>query len=106
MVVLGGGRFLMSEVPLKKSSSALDSLNPSLNTFGCSLYLSVSSSLRGGVRGVRPPSIPGCYVTKFIPNKALKLIVRCKLTFDERVELHRVGCSVYKSVLCLTQCIH
>ena len=30
--------------------------------------------------------------TKFVPHKALKLIARGKSTFDERVELHRVGC--------------
>jgi len=29
--------------------------------------------------------------TKFAPHKALKLIARGKLTFDERVLLHRVG---------------
>jgi len=28
----------------------------------------------GGARGVRPPYIPGCYVTKFAPHKSLKLI--------------------------------
>ena len=32
----------------------------------------------------------GCYVTKFAPHRALKLIVSGKLTFDERVVLHRV----------------
>ena len=30
------------------------------------------------------------YVTKSAPHKALKLIVRDMLTFDERVVLHRV----------------
>ena len=30
------------------------------------------------------------YVTKFAPHKALTLIARGKLTFDDRVELHRV----------------
>ena len=32
-------------------------------------------------RSSRP--LPGCYVTKFAPQKALNLIVRCKLAFDE-----------------------
>ena len=32
----------------------------------------------------------GCYVTKFAPHKALKLIAWGKWTFDERVVLHRV----------------
>ena len=32
----------------------------------------------------------GCYVTKCAPHKALKLIASGKLTFDERVVLHRV----------------
>jgi len=44
---------------------------------------------RGGVAGFRSSSILGC-VTKFAPHKALKLIASCKLTFDERVEDHRV----------------
>jgi len=35
-----------------------------------------------------PPNLEG-YVTKFAPHKALKLITRGKLTFDERVVLHR-----------------
>ena len=34
--------------------------------------------------------MPGCYVTKFAPRTALKLTAWCKLTFDERVVLHRV----------------
>ena len=46
--------------------------------------------LHGGVRGCRSSSNPGCYVTKFAPHKALKLTTRCKLTFDERAEVHRV----------------
>ena len=36
-------------------------------------------------------------VTKFAPHKALKLIVRGKLTFDERVVLPRVGTPNSKS---------
>jgi len=36
--------------------------------------------------------IPGGYVTKFAPHtEAPKSIARGKLTFDERVVLHRVG---------------
>jgi len=35
------------------------------------------------------PQVLGCYVTKFAPHKALKLIARGKLTFDERVVVHR-----------------
>jgi hypothetical protein len=38
---------------------------------------------------VRCGWIPGYYVTKFAPHKALGLIARGKLTFDERVVLHR-----------------
>ena len=34
--------------------------------------------------------VSGCYVTKFAPHKALKITARAKLTFDERVVLHRV----------------
>ena len=44
----------------------------------------------GGVRGFRSFSNPGCYVTRLSPNKAIKSIARGKLTFDERVVLHRV----------------
>ena len=36
-----------------------------------------------------PPNLEG-QVTKFAPHKALKLIAWCKLTFDEKFELHRV----------------
>jgi len=32
------------------------------------------------------------HVTKFAPRKALKLIASGKLTFDERVVLHRADC--------------
>ena len=42
---------------------------------------------RGGA--LRPPNLEG-NVTKFAPHKALKLIARGKLTFDERAVLHRV----------------
>jgi len=45
----------------------------------------------GGVRGVRPPSIPGCHAPEFAPHLALKLIASGNLTFDERGVLHRVG---------------
>ena len=31
---------------------------------------------------VSSPLFPGCYVDKFAPHKALKVTVRCKLTFD------------------------
>jgi len=44
----------------------------------------------GGIRGFRPPSVPGGNVTQFAPHKALRLIARGKLTFDERVALHCV----------------
>ena len=33
----------------------------------------------------------GVYVTKFAPHEALRLIAGGKLTFDERVVVHRVG---------------
>ena len=46
--------------------------------------------MHGGVRGFLPPSNPGCYVTKFAPQKGLKLIACRKLTFHKRVVLHRV----------------
>ena len=43
------------------------------------------------------------YVTTFAPHKALKLITTGKLTFDERVELNRVGCQEEEwSVDCTT----
>ena len=45
----------------------------------------------GGVRGFRWGRIPGGYVTKFAPHGALELIVRGKLTLDERGVLHGVG---------------
>ena len=44
-----------------------------------------------GVRGFRWPKFLGCYVTKFAPHKAPKLIARGKLTFDARVVLHRAS---------------
>ena len=40
------------------------------------------------------PTIYGGNVTKFAPHDAVKLIASGKLTFDERVVLHRVGVSV------------
>jgi len=43
-----------------------------------------------GNRGIIRPTVPGCYVTKFAPHEALKLIAWRKLTCDERVVLHRV----------------
>ena len=42
------------------------------------------------VRGFRLGQIPKCYVTKFAPDKAFKLITRGMLSFDERVVLRRV----------------
>ena len=45
----------------------------------------------GGVRRFRWGWIPGCCVTKFALQKALKSIARDKLTFDERVVLHRAA---------------
>jgi len=36
------------------------------------------------------------YVTKFTPHKTVKLSVWGKLTFDERVVLHRVGAGVLR----------
>ena len=45
----------------------------------------------GGVRGFRPPSNTGCYVTTVAPHKARKLIARGTLTFDEKVVPHRVA---------------
>ena len=33
------------------------------------------------------------YVNKFCTSEGLQLIVWCKLTFDERVAVHRVGCA-------------
>ena len=48
----------------------------------------------GGAHGVRPPSIPGCFVTKYATHLALKLIARCRLTFDGRFVLHRAAESV------------
>ena len=43
-----------------------------------------------GVRGFRWGRIPGCYVTKFAPHTALKLIAQGEVTLDERVVHHRV----------------
>ena len=37
------------------------------------------------------PRIFECYVTKFARYKPLKLMVQCKLTFDDRVVLQRVA---------------
>ena len=37
-----------------------------------------------------PPSIPGWYVTEFVPHKALKCIACGKLTFDDWVVVQRV----------------
>ena len=45
---------------------------------------------RWSTRVFRRGRIPRCYVTKFAPRKALYLIAWGKLTFDERVVLHRV----------------
>ena len=50
--------------------------------------------LHGGVRGVRSHNLKGGNVTKFAPHNAVRLIASGKLTFDERVVLHRVGVSV------------
>ena len=51
----------------------------------------------GGLRGFRRPSIPGCYVTKFARRKPRNLIAWCKLTFDERVVVHRVDSGARES---------
>jgi len=45
----------------------------------------------GGLRGFRRPHILGCYVTRCALHKTLKLIAWCKLTFNERVVVHRVA---------------
>ena len=45
----------------------------------------------GGPPKIRWGRNLGCYVTNFAPNKALKFIARGKLTFDERVVIHRVA---------------
>jgi len=39
------------------------------------------------------PQNSGGYATKFAPHKARRLTACCKLTFDERVELHRFATS-------------
>ena len=44
----------------------------------------------GGARGFGSPCVLGCCMTTFPPHKALLLNAYCKLTFDERVVLHRV----------------
>ena len=43
-------------------------------------------------------------MTKYAPHLALKLIARCKLTNDERVELHRVARAIARTMigLCYT----
>ena len=51
----------------------------------------------GGVRRFRWTRIPGCYVAKCAPHKALKLIARGKLTFGERAVLNRVDGSVIRN---------
>ena len=48
----------------------------------------------GGLRRFRWERIPGCHVTEFAPQKALKLITWGKLTFDDRVVVHCLECSV------------
>ena len=39
--------------------------------------------------------IPGCYVTRFAPHKAIKSIARGNLTFYERVVIHRADIYIY-----------
>ena len=61
-----------------------DQIFSQINTRWSSLKLS-----QGGAREYRPPYLLGCYVTEYAPHKALNLIALVKLTFDERVVLHR-----------------
>ena len=78
----------------------LTSPTHSINTL-CEISMFQAVASRVCVLGVRESDtqwstnvsldrIPGCYVTKYAPHKALKLISRGKLTFEERVVLHRV----------------
>jgi hypothetical protein len=67
MVVLGGGRFLMSKVPLYAVFAKR-----------WSMRVSFLLNLEGGV-------------TKSAPHLALTVIAWDKLTFDERVVLTRMG---------------
>ena len=53
------------------------------------LVVSRNSSTRWSTRVSFPLNL-GCYVTKFAPHKALKLIAWFKLTFDEMVMVSRV----------------
>ena len=49
-----------------------------------------SVTTRRSPRDSLPPNLEG-YVTKIAPHKAFDLILGGKLTFDERVIVHRVG---------------
>ena len=91
----------MSEVPLYKAFAEG-------NTWGPRLCRSVTQRRERGTSPAPPRSasqVPSTRwtssvslrrkfdrnVTKFAPHKALKLNTKGKLTFDERVEVYRVG---------------
>ena len=63
--------------------------DPSNNESLFSISIKIAAATQWTSR-VSTPLKSVWYVTKFATHKALKTIVRGKLTFDERVELHRV----------------
>ena len=58
---------------------------------GCGCVCAKSDYPLGGIPTPRWGRISGCYVTNFGLHKALKLLARGRMTFDERVVLHRGG---------------
>ena len=77
-----------------------------LRTLGDFPPLQVRGLWPGFLVGALPPtrslrvSFPhnsGGYVNKCAPHKSLKLTSSCKLSFDERFELHRVVAKAYRS---------
>jgi len=80
--VLNESSFQMKSVSRASSATPLENWLPNLLTFCRDPKPETRNPRPGTARWSSRVSFPG-FVIKFAPHKALKLIARCKLTFDE-----------------------
>ena len=85
-VVRAGGRSSLLPAP----NVSRPARKPQFSCQTLQSALPAGNAAHGGLRRFLWGRIPGCYVTKFAPHMALKSSAGGKLTFSERVAVHRV----------------